>query len=185
MIEHLTAIDNVVLATSFAGMPLKQRNKLAKEALKKVGLEGQENKYPNELSGGQQQLVTIARAIVKNPDIILADEPTGSLDSKASIEVLDVLKKVSENKLLIIVSHNEKLVKEYSTRIMHLYDGVLTSEAPVHSATNPEPAAKKFVAGAPADEKTSSTIILEGNKVKTKKSRMTLLTGFYTGLNSL
>ena len=90
----MCAIDNVCLAMAFAGTPPKQREKLAKEALKKVGLEGQEKKYPNELSGGQQQLVAVARAIVKDPDIILADEPTGSLDSKASKDVLDVLEKV-------------------------------------------------------------------------------------------
>lgn len=185
MIEHLTAIDNVILASALAGMPAKQRNKLAKEALKKVGLEGQEKKYPNELSGGQQQLVTIARAIVKNPDIVLADEPTGSLDSKASKEVLDVLQTVCEDKLLIIASHNEKLVKEYSSRIMHLYDGVLTCEAPAPSVTNTQDGAQKIDASALDERKTSSTIILEGNKVKTQKSRMSLVTGLYTGLNSL
>lgn len=173
------------MALTFAGMPATQRDKLAQEALKKVGLEGHEKKYPNELSGGQQQLVAIARAIVKDPDIVLADEPTGSLDSKASREVLDVLKDVCKDKLLVIASHNEKLVKEYSTRIMYLYDGVLTCEDKNRSANASKAGAKKFVTGVPEEKKTNATIILENNKIKTKKSRMPLSAGLYAGLNSL
>lgn len=184
LIEHLCAIDNVCMATVFAGMPMKHRTKLAKEALKKVGLEGLENKYPNELSGGQQQLVTIARAIVKDPDIILADEPTGSLDTKTSKQVLDVLQKVCEGKLLIIASHNEKLVNEYATRVMNLEDGVLTAGVPLH-ANKKNDEAKKFVVAPGQESKTSSTIILEGNKVKTRKSRMQISAGIYGALNSL
>ena len=170
---------------AFAGITPKQRTKLAKEALKKVGLAGQEKKYPNELSGGQQQLVAIARAIVKEPDIVLADEPTGSLDSNASKEVLDVLEKVCKDKLLVIASHNEQLVKKYSTRIMYLNDGVLTCDAPKLSRTHAKAGSNKFVAGASEEKKTSATIILEGNKVKTRKSRMPLFSGIYNALNSL
>lgn len=172
------------MSLALAGVNPKLRTKLAKEAMRKVGLEGQENKYPNELSGGQQQLVTIARAIVKDPDIILADEPTGSLDSKSSKKILDVLTKVCEGKLLIIASHNEKLAKEYSDRIINLEDGILTCVTAASSKTEQINAVKDYKVK-DTENKSSSTIILEGNKVKTKKSRMPLFAGIYAALNSL
>lgn len=184
LIEHLTAIDNVMLSMSFTDINSARRVKLAKEALKKVGMDDFANKYPNELSGGQQQLVTIARAIAKDPDIILADEPTGSLDTKTSKKVLDVLKKACKGKLLVIASHNEKLVKQYATRIMHIEDGELTIDTPVTKTT--ESAVNDiYKAGQPDHSKLSATIILQNNKVKTKKSRMPYSAGFVAALSSL
>lgn len=173
------------MASVFAGMPAKLRTKLAKEALVKVGLSGLEDKYPNELSGGQQQLVAIARAIAKNPDIVLADEPTGMLDTKSSKQVLEVLKKVCDGKLLIIASHNEKLAKEYSTRIMNLEDGVLTSGGNQKTQEINSKKPGEFVEQSNNDDKSSSTVILEGNKVKTKKAKMSIPDGVYYALNSL
>lgn len=171
------------MSMSFAQIPTRQRVKLAKEALKKVGLEGLENKFPNELSGGQQQLVTIARAIVKDPDIILADEPTGSLDTQTSKKVLDVLTKISAGKILVIASHNEKLVREYSSRILYLEDGNLRESSDSSTAAQSANQSKTYLAG--QDKKTSATIILQGNKVKTKKSRMSIFAGMYDALNCL
>ena len=126
LINHLSILENVELALSIAGISKSEKRKRAIKALKEVGLENQVNKRPNQLSGGQMQRVAIARAIVNEPKIILADEPTGALDSETSVQVMDILKKISDKYLIIMVTHNENLAKEYSTRIINILDGELT-----------------------------------------------------------
>ena len=129
LISHQTILSNVELALTLSGVGKKERQKRAIEALKKVGLEEQIHKKPNQLSGGQMQRVAIARAIVNNPDIILADEPTGALDTKTSKQVMDILKEIAKDKLVIMVTHNPSLAEEYSTRIIKILDGVITDDS--------------------------------------------------------
>lgn len=123
LIPHLTVLGNVELALTLSGVGKAERRERAIEALKRVGLEGQIKKRPNQMSGGQMQRVAIARAIVNNPDIILADEPTGALDSTTSVQVLDILKDIAKEKLVIMVTHNRTLAESYSTRIVSMLDG--------------------------------------------------------------
>ncbi len=129
LIQHLTILENVELPLTLAGVNKKERSEKAKIALEKVGLKDIYNKKPNQLSGGQQQRVAIARSLINNPSIILADEPTGALDSKTSVQVMDILKEISKDKLVIMVTHNADLAKEYSTRIITLKDGNLLSDS--------------------------------------------------------
>ena len=132
LIPHLTLVENVELALTIAGLTSKEKRKMSTDALKIVGLEGAENKRPNQLSGGQQQRVAIARAIVNNPDIILADEPTGALDTDTSIQVMEILKKISKKKLIIMVTHNPDLANKYSDRIINMKDGLILGDtAPI------------------------------------------------------
>ena len=128
LIGHLSILENVELALSIAGISKAEKRKRATKALKEVGLENQMKKRPNQLSGGQMQRVAIARAIVNEPKIILADEPTGALDSETSVQVMDLLKKISSKYLIIMVTHNEELAKTYSTRIINILDGELTGD---------------------------------------------------------
>lgn len=128
LIGHQSVLDNVELALTLSGISGAKRRELAKEALERVGLGQHLNKRPSQLSGGQMQRVAIARAIVNNPDIILADEPTGALDSKTSVQIMDLLKEVAKDKLVIMVTHNPKLAKEYSTRIINVEDGKIVSD---------------------------------------------------------
>ncbi len=123
LIPHLTILENVALALTIGGIDYSQRKEKAKEALIKVGLEAKLDKKPNELSGGQMQRVSIARALVNEPDIILADEPTGALDSETSVQVMDLLKEIAKEKLVIMVTHNPDLAYKYSTRIIKMLDG--------------------------------------------------------------
>ena len=123
LIMHQTILSNVELALTLSGESKSERRKKAKEALKKVGLGKHLNKRPSQLSGGQMQRVAIARALVNNPEIILADEPTGALDSETSVQIMDLLKEVAKEKLVIMVTHNPELAKDYSTRIVSLKDG--------------------------------------------------------------
>ncbi len=125
LIPHLTVLENVALALSLSGVVKAERNKRAAEALEKVGLGAELKKRPSQLSGGQMQRVAIARALVNNPKIVLADEPTGALDSELSIQVMDVLKEVAKDRLVIMVTHNNELADAYSTRIIKLNDGLL------------------------------------------------------------
>ena len=129
LIGHLSVLANVELSLTISGINKKQRKERAIEALKKVGLEDQIYKKPNQLSGGQMQRVAIARAIVNNPDIILADEPTGALDSKTSVQIMEILKEISQDKLVIMVTHNPELADEYSTRIVKLKDGLIIDDS--------------------------------------------------------
>lgn len=117
-----------ILALTLSGVSKKERRKRAKEALEKVGLADQLRKKPSEMSGGQMQRVAIARAIVNNPDIILADEPTGALDTETSIQVMDILKEISKDRLVVMVTHNPDLAEKYSTRIVRMLDGKITSD---------------------------------------------------------
>jgi putative ABC transport system permease protein len=129
LIPHQTVLQNVELALTLSGVSKKERRKRAIEALGMVGLSDQLKKKPSEMSGGQMQRVAIARAIVNNPDIILADEPTGALDTETSVQVMEILKEISKERLVIMVTHNPELAEEYSTRIIRMLDGVVTSDS--------------------------------------------------------
>ncbi len=129
LIMHQTVLGNVELALTLSGVSPKERKEMAARSLIKVGLGEQLNKKPNQLSGGQMQRVAIARAIVNNPDIILADEPTGALDTQTSVQIMDILKEISKDKLVIMVTHNPELAEKYSTRIIRLTDGELLSDS--------------------------------------------------------
>lgn len=141
LIPHQTILSNVELALTIAGISKKEKTKLALDALDKVGLKEQAHKKPNQLSGGQMQRVAIARALVNNPSIVLADEPTGALDTKTSIQVMDLLKEVAKDRLVVMVTHNPELAKEYANRIVNLKDGVIIHDTNpykgLESGTNP------------------------------------------------
>lgn len=128
LIPHQTVLANVELALTLSGVSKGERRRRAKEALEKVGLGDQLKKKPSEMSGGQMQRVAIARAIVNNPDIILADEPTGALDTETSVQVMQILKEISEDRLVIMVTHNPELAEEYSTRIIRMLDGLIIAD---------------------------------------------------------
>lgn len=134
LISHITVLKNVEMALTLSGVNAKERKKKAISALKKVGLENQINKLPNQLSGGQKQRVAIARAIVNEPKIILADEPTGALDSKSSVQVMELIKEISKDKLVIMVSHNKELAEKYSTRIVEMLDGNIINDKVLRKA---------------------------------------------------
>ena len=129
LIGHQTISKNVELALTIAGISRKERKERAYAALEKVGLKGMEKKRPNQLSGGQMQRVAIARALVNNPEILLADEPTGALDSETSVQIMDLLKEVAEDRLVIMVTHNPELAEKYATRIVNMFDGVITGDS--------------------------------------------------------
>ncbi len=128
LISHQTILANVELALTLSGISKKERRKKAIEALTKVGLKEHIDKKPNQLSGGQMQRVSIARALVNDPEIILADEPTGALDSHTSIQIMNILKEIAEDRLVIMVTHNPELAHEYSTRIVELKDGKILDD---------------------------------------------------------
>ena len=129
LIPHQTVLANVELALTISGVGKAERKKKAIEALQKVGLGDQLNKKPNQMSGGQMQRVAIARALVNDPDILLADEPTGALDSKTSVQVMEILKEISKDRLIIMVTHNPELAKKYSSRIVKLLDGKIIDDS--------------------------------------------------------
>ncbi len=174
LIPHQTILSNVELALTISGVSKAQRREKAIDALTKVGLGQQIHKKPNQLSGGQMQRVAIARALVNDPDILLADEPTGALDSETSIQVMDLLKEVAKDRLVVMVTHNPKLAKEYATRIVTLKDGVILDD------TNPYHV-ESFVPQHRNMGKTSMSLLtslsLSFNNLKTKKGR-TFLTSF-------
>ena len=135
LIPHQTILGNVELALTIGGMSASERKKKAAHALKRVGLGGQMKKYPNQLSGGQMQRVAIARALVNDPEILLADEPTGALDTQTSVQIMELIKEIARDKLVIMVTHNPELAMRYSTRIVRLLDGsVVEDSAPYDSA---------------------------------------------------
>ncbi len=138
LIPHQTVLGNVELALTIAGIPREERRERAKEALERVGLGGELNKRPNQLSGGQMQRVAIARALVNNPDILLADEPTGALDSKTSVEVMDLIKEIAGERLVIMVTHNPELAEQYATRIVRLKDGLVESDSDPYTESGAE-----------------------------------------------
>ncbi len=169
LIPHQTVIKNVELALTLSGVDKETRKKRATDALELVGLKDQINKLPNQLSGGQMQRVAIARAIVNDPEIILADEPTGALDSATSVQVMEILKELSKTRLVIMVTHNGELAEKYSTRIVTLSDGLIIGDTK-DSDSAEEDALKK------TEEKP---------KAKVKKPSMSLLTAFSLSLNNL
>ena len=179
LIPHQTVLANVELALTISGVGKAERKKRAIEALQKVGLGDQLNKKPNQMSGGQMQRVAIARALVNDPDILLADEPTGALDSKTSVQVMEILKEISKDRLIIMVTHNPELAKKYSSRIVKLLDGKIiddsnpykSSEEDVKKARN-----KKDKSGK-ASMKFTTAVRLSLNNLMTKKGR-TFLTSF-------
>ncbi len=129
LITHINILSNVELALTISGISKAERRKRAKDALATVGLKGMEKKMPNQLSGGQMQRVAIARALVNNPEILLADEPTGALDSETSVQIMDLLKEVAKDRLVIMVTHNPDLANEYANRIVRMSDGLITSDS--------------------------------------------------------
>ncbi|MBR4260773.1 MAG: ABC transporter ATP-binding protein, partial [Clostridia bacterium] len=129
LIPHQTVLSNVELALTLSGVSRKERKQKAIAALEKVGLKDQIHKKPNQLSGGQMQRVAIARALVNNPDIILADEPTGALDTETSIQVMEILKEISKDKLIVMVTHNPELAEKYSSRIVKILDGKIIDDS--------------------------------------------------------
>ncbi|MBP5225079.1 MAG: ABC transporter ATP-binding protein, partial [Lachnospiraceae bacterium] len=128
LIPHQSVLSNVELALTISGVSPEERKRRAKEALDRVGLSDHVHKRPNQLSGGQMQRVAIARALVNDPEILLADEPTGALDSETSLQVMDLLKEVAKDRLVIMVTHNPELAEQYATRIVRLKDGRITSD---------------------------------------------------------
>lgn len=129
LIPHQTVLSNVELALTISGIGKEERRKRAIEALEQVGLGEQLHKKPNQMSGGQMQRVAIARALVNDPDILLADEPTGALDSETSVQVMDLLREVAKDRLVVMVTHNPELAQDYATRIVKLKDGKIRSDS--------------------------------------------------------
>lgn len=174
LISHLNVLSNVELSLTLAGAKKSERRKKALEVLEKVGLKDQIYKKPNQMSGGQMQRVAIARALINDPEIILLDEPTGALDSKTSVEIMELLKEIASDKLIIMVTHNPELAEKYSTRIVNLLDGKVTHDS------NPYKKEEKKVSQKP-NNKTSMSFLtalkLSLNNLLTKKGR-TFLTAF-------
>ena len=177
LIPHQTVLANVELALTISGISGAERKRRATEALQKVGLGNQLHKHPTEMSGGQMQRVAIARALVNNPDILLADEPTGALDSETSIQVMELLKEVAKDRLVVMVTHNPELAQQYATRIVNLKDGIIRSDTDPYEpeAGQLAPAVHKNMGRSSMSWLTSLT--LSFNNLWTKKTR-TLLTAF-------
>lgn len=180
LISHQTVLANVELALTLSGVDKQTRRTKAIEVLKKVGLKDQMHKKPNQMSGGQMQRVAIARALINDPDILLADEPTGALDTKTSEQIMEILKEISKDRLIIMVTHNPELAQKYSTRIINLLDGEVTSDSKPYK-TNEE---KKDKSPKPQTKKNKQTSMsfmtalnLSLNNLMTKKGR-TILTAF-------
>lgn len=175
LIPHQSVLSNVELALTLSGVSRDERRKRALEALDKVGLKDQIHKRPNQMSGGQMQRVAIARALVNNPDILLADEPTGALDSNTSVIIMEILNEIAKDKLVIMVTHNPELAKKYSTRIIRLLDGEVVDD------TNPYTLQEEKAEKAMTLKKTSMSFVtalsLSLNNLMTKKAR-TFLTAF-------
>lgn len=179
LIPHQTVLSNVELALTLSGVSKAERKKRAIEALEKVGLGEQIHKKPNQMSGGQMQRVAIARALVNNPDILLADEPTGALDTETSIQIMELLKEISKDRLIIMVTHNPELAKNYSTRIVRLLDGVITDDTDPYSLEDMEADIKaKEAAKVKASEKNKKS----GKKQKTSMSFFTALSLSFNNL---
>ena len=177
LIPHQTILSNVELALTISGVSRKERHTRAVKALEQVGLGEHVNKRPNQLSGGQMQRVAIARALVNNPSILLADEPTGALDSETSVQIMDLLKEVAKDRLVVMVTHNPELAHQYATRIVELHDGVILSDSnPVVEEEVPKEQAQHRTFGK-ASMGLLTSLSLSFNNLRTKKAR-TLLTSF-------
>ncbi len=170
LIPHQTVLGNVEIALTISGVSKSERKKRAKEALEKVGLSAHIKKKPNQLSGGQMQRVAIARALVNNPSILLADEPTGALDTETSVQIMELLKEVAEEKLVIMVTHNPELAEQYSSRIVKLRDGKILDDSDAYEPTEDE---KSAITKAAAEKK------------KTKMAKMSWLTSTALSLKNL
>ena len=180
LIPHQTVLSNVELALTLSGVSKAERKKRAIEALEKVGLGEQIHKKPNQMSGGQMQRGAIARALVNNPDILLADEPTGALDTETSIQIMELLKEISKDRLIIMVTHNPELAKDYSTRIVRLLDGVITDDSDPYTLEDMEADIKaKEAAKVKASEKKNKK---SGKKQKTSMSFFTALSLSFNNL---
>lgn len=171
LIPHQTILQNVELALLISGVDKEERRKRAIEALEKVGLGDKLNNRPNQLSGGQAQRVAIARALINDPEIVLADEPTGALDSKTSVQIMELLKEISKDRLVIMVTHNPELAEEYSTRIIRLFDGEVTDDSNPYTEEETDGASE-------VEEKKT-------NKGKKKKASMSTKMAFSLSLKNL
>lgn len=176
LIPHQTVLQNVELALTLSGVSKNERRQRAKKALEQVGLGSQLNKKPGEMSGGQMQRVAIARAIVNNPDIILADEPTGALDTETSVQVMEILKEISKDRLIIMVTHNPELAERYSTRIIRVLDGQITGDS--------APLSKEEADGFIRDCQ-EKQMLSKSAKKHEKKPSMSLATSFSLSLKNL
>ncbi len=174
LIPHQTVLANVEMALTLAGVSKKERRQRAIEVLKKVGLGDHLHKKPNQMSGGQMQRVAIARALINNPDILLADEPTGALDSETSLQIMELLKEIAKDKLVVMVTHNPELAEKYSTRIVNLLDGVIVNDTNPYA---PEEEQAKKVKHNKISMSFFTALSLSFNNLRTKKGR-TLLTSF-------
>lgn len=176
LIPHQTVLSNVELALTLSGVSKDERRQRATEALEKVGLKEQIHKKPNQMSGGQMQRVAIARALVNDPDILLADEPTGALDTQTSIQIMDLLKEISKDRLIIMVTHNPELATQYSTRIIRLLDGTITDDNNPYNGEDDNITTK-------TDE--DSLTDKKSGKTKKKKTSMSFFTALSLSLNNL
>lgn len=180
LIQHLSILDNVAMALTLSGVSLQERKRRAEQALRTVGLEEQLKKLPNQLSGGQMQRVSIARALVNNPEIILADEPTGALDSTTSVQVMDLLKEISKTKLVIMVTHNNELAEQYSTRIVSIKDGEIVGDTmPYDSAAEGDDEVAR------AENNVAMQASAKEKKKKLKKTSMSFLTAIKLSFKNL
>ena len=177
LIPHQTVLANVELALTISGVSGAERRRRATEALQKVGLGNQLHKHPTEMSGGQMQRVAIARALVNNPDILLADEPTGALDSETSIQVMELLKEVAKDRLVVMVTHNPELAHQYATRIVQLKDGVIRSDTDPYEPDTAQLAPPVHKSMGRSSMSPLTSLSLSFNNLLTKKAR-TLLTAF-------
>ena len=177
LIPHQTVLSNVELALTISGVSKKERRRRAKEALERVGLGNQLHKKPNQMSGGQMQRVAIARALVNDPDILLADEPTGALDTETSIQVMDLLKEVAKDRLVVMVTHNPELAEQYATRIVRLKDGKITGDSMPYDIEEEKNAPLEHRNMGKSSMSFWTSLSLSFNNLSTKKAR-TLLAAF-------
>ena len=177
LIPHQTILSNVELALTLSGVSKTERRKKAIKALEEVGLKDHINKKPNQLSGGQMQRVAIARALVNDPEIILADEPTGALDTQTSVQVMEILKKISKDRLIIMVTHNPDLAEKYSSRIIKILDGKITDDSNPYNKEEEEKEDRTSKANSKVSMSFFTALSLSLNNLMTKKGR-TLLTSF-------
>ncbi|MCL2847823.1 MAG: ABC transporter ATP-binding protein/permease [Firmicutes bacterium] len=181
LIPHQTVLNNVALALTIAGVSKEERVRRAKEALDKVGLSDKYYKKPNQLSGGQCQRVAIARALINDPEILLADEPTGALDSETSVQIMELIKEIAKERLVIMVTHNPDLAEQYSTRIIKLHDGLLTEDSDPYI---PETVTKTSMGGA-TFSRSQKTKTAKPKTTSKERAKMSFFTAFRLSLNNL